>query len=338
MKAAVIPAVSAQWEIQEVTTPRPGPGEVLVKVHACGVCHNDVWVAQGVFPFPTCRPAITGHEAAGEVVELGPGATTRRVGDRVGTTWVQATCGRCAYCRRNLPLTGQSAMRCEAPVMTGLTAQGGHAEYLSVPAASTVLLPDGIDYPTAAPVLCAGYTAWSALRVSEPQPHERIAVLGIGGLGHMAVQYSRACGYETVAITRSPDKRGLAGSLGADIVVRNGEELRDAGGADVVLVTGTSYEAATDALQGLRAGGRIVLATIDPAGTFTIGPGTPFWSRGQRVLGATHQGLSYLTEALALVAEGAVTPMTEVFPMDRVADAVDRAASGQARFRAVVTY
>ncbi|MBT2426362.1 alcohol dehydrogenase [Streptomyces sp. CB00316] len=338
MKAAVIPAINAQWEIKEVATPRPGPGEVLIKVHACGICHNDIWVAQGVFPFPACDPAITGHEAAGEIVELGPGTTTRQVGDRVGTTWVQAACGRCSYCRRNLPLTGQSAMTCTAPVMTGLNVQGGHAEYLCVAAASTVLLPDGIDYARAAPVLCAGYTAWSALRVSEPQPHERIAVLGIGGLGHMAVQYSRACGFETVAITRSPDKHELSKSLGADLVVRDGAELREAGGADVVLVTGTSYEAATDALQGLRVGGRIVLATIDPSSSFTIGPTTPFWARGQRVLGATHNGLRYLTEALDLVAQGAVTPMIEVFPMDRIADAVDKAAKGDVRFRAVVTY
>lgn len=338
MKAAVVPAVNARWEIQEVAHPRPGPGEVLIKVHACGICHNDLWTAQGVFPFPKCEPAITGHEAAGEIVELGPGTTTRRVGDRVGTTWVQAACGRCSYCRHNLPLTGQSGMTCAAPVMTGLTVQGGHAEYLCVAAGSTVLLPDGMDYTTAAPVLCAGYTAWSALRASEPQPHERIAVLGIGGLGHMAVQYSRACGFETVAVTRSPDKHELSAKLGADLVVRNGEELREAGGADVVLVTGTSYEAATDALQGLRIGGRIVLATIDPEGSFAIGPATPFWARGQRVLGATHNGLRYLTEALDLVAEGAVTPMTEIFPMEGIADAVDKAARGDVRFRAVVTY
>ncbi|SCE07517.1 alcohol dehydrogenase/alcohol dehydrogenase, propanol-preferring [Streptomyces sp. TverLS-915] len=339
MKAAVIPQVNAPWEIREVATPRPGPGQVLLKVHACGLCHNDLWTAQGVFPFPSCDPAITGHEAAGEVVEVGPGTTSRQVGDRVGTTWVQATCGRCSSCRGNPPLTGSSGMTCAAPVMTGLNVQGGHAEYLCVAAASTVLLPDGLDYATAAPVLCAGYTAWSALRASEPQPHERIAVLGIGGLGHMALQYARASGFETVALTRSPDKHALAAKLGADLVVRDGEELREAGGADVVLVTGTSYEAATDALRGLRVGGRVVLATIDPVGSFRIGPNAPtFWARGQRVLGASHDGLGYLTEALDLVARGDVTPMTEVFPMERITDAVDKAARGEVRFRAVVTY
>ncbi|NJA56233.1 alcohol dehydrogenase catalytic domain-containing protein [Streptomyces sp. NEAU-H3] len=318
MKAAVIPEVNAPWEIREVATPRPGPGQVLLKVHACGLCHNDLWTAQGVFPFPSCDPAITGHEAAGEVVEVGPGTTSRQVGDRVGTTWVQATCGRCSSCRGNPPLTGSSGMTCAAPVMTGLNVQGGHAEYLCVAAASTVL---------------------RALRASEPQPHERIAVLGIGGLGHMALQYARASGLETVALTRSPDKHALAAKLGADLVVRDGEELREAGGADVVLVTGTSYEAATDALRGLRVGGRVVLATIDPVGSFRIGPNAPtFWARGQRVLGASHDGLGYLPEALDLVARGDVTPMTEVFPMERITDAVDKAARGEVRFRAVVTY
>ncbi|GAB2897412.1 alcohol dehydrogenase catalytic domain-containing protein [Streptomyces deserti] len=338
MKAAVIAAPKAPWEIREIPAPTPGPGEVLVRVRACGVCHNDVWTAQGVFPFPSFSPAVTGHEAAGEVVELGPGVTSRRVGDRVGTTWVQETCGRCDYCRRNLPLTGQSGMNCTASVMTGLNTQGGHAEYLCVKAASTVLLPDGLDYTTAAPVLCAGYTSWSALRTARPQPHERVAVLGIGGLGHLAVQFSRACGFDTVAITRSPDKHDLAVKLGAGTVVADGTELRAAGGADVILVTGISYRSATDALQGLRPGGRIVLATIDPSNAFTIDPATPFWSLRQQVIGATHNGLHQLTEALDLVARGSVTPVCEVFAKEDVSEAVARTAAGDVRFRAVVTY
>ncbi|MBF6049144.1 alcohol dehydrogenase catalytic domain-containing protein [Streptomyces sp. NRRL B-1677] len=338
MKAAVIAAPKADWEIQEIPAPRPGLGEVLVRVGACGVCHNDVWTAQGVFPFPSFSPAVTGHEAAGEVVELGAGVTSRQVGDRVGTTWVQETCGRCDYCRRNLPLSGQSGMHCPQSVMTGLNVQGGHAEYVAVKAASTVLLPDGLDYATAAPVLCAGYTSWSALRAARPQPHERVAVLGIGGLGHMALQFSRACGFPTVAVTRSSAKHDLARDLGAETVVSDGAGLREAGGADVILVTGLSYEAATDALQGLRPGGRIVLATIDPAGSFTVGPSTLFWSHRQQVIGATHNGLRYLTEALDLVASGAVTPLYEVFDKADVSEAVARTAAGDVRFRSVVVY
>ena len=338
MKAAVVPRAGAPWELREVPTPRPGPGQVLVRVHACGVCHNDVWLTRGVFPFPALDPVITGHESAGEVAAVGSGVTTRKVGDRVGVTWVQATCGRCAYCALNLPVTGQSGMNCRAPVMTGITTQGGHAEYVAVAASSTVLLPESLSYQAAAPVLCAGYTAWSALRAADPGPGERVAVLGIGGLGHMAVQFSRACGFETVAITRAPDKHDLARKLGADVVVSNGGELREAGGADVLLVTGTSYPAAAEALSGLRVNGRIVLAGIDPQGSFTISPASAFWARRLRVIGASHDGLAYLTEALRIVARGAVTPMVEVFASEQVNDAVERTERGEVRFRAVVTY
>ncbi|MDH6130146.1 alcohol dehydrogenase catalytic domain-containing protein [Kitasatospora sp. GP82] len=338
MKAAVVPEVKARWELREIPTPKAGPGQVLIRVHACGVCHNDLWVGQGVFPFPPLDPVVVGHEAAGEIVEVGPGVTTRRVGERVGTTWVQATCGRCEYCRLNLPLTGQSGMNCPESVMSGLTVQGGHAEYVAVSAESTVLLPDTVPYEVAAPMLCAGYTAWSALRAAGPKPHERVAVLGIGGLGHLAVQFSRACGFETIAITRSPDKHRLARSLGADHVVADGEQLRAAGGADVVLVTGTSYQAAGETLQGLRPHGRIVLATIDPVNSFTIPPTSPFWAQRQQVIGATHNGLDQLTEALGLVASGAVTPLIETFPKERVAEALERVDRGEVRFRAVVSY
>lgn len=339
MKAAVAPAVGARWELREIPTPSAGPGQVLIRVYACGVCHNDVWITRGVFDFPPLDPVVTGHEAAGEVVEVGAGVTSRKVGDRVGATWVQAGCGRCDYCRLNLPLTGQTGILCTGgSVMTGITAQGGHAEYVAVAAASTVLLPDAVSYQAAAPMLCAGYTSWSALRAADPQPGERVAVLGIGGLGHLAVQFAAACGYDPVAITRSPDKHELARQLGATAVVGSGAELREAGGADVILVTGTSYQAATDALAGLRVHGRIVLATIDPAGSFEIGPTSPVWAARQQVIGATHNGLEYLTEALDLVARGAVTPMVEVFDASQVADAVDKVEKGDVRFRAVVTY
>lgn len=338
MKAAVVPGVGIPWELREVPTPQPGPGEVLIRVRAAGVCANDVWLTRGVYPFPPIDPVIVGHEPAGEVVEVGAGVTSRKVGDRVGATWVQGGCGSCDYCRLNLPVTGQTGMNCAMPAMTGMTRQGGHAEYLAVPAASTVLLPDGLSYELAAPMLCAGYTAWSALRAAEPQPHERVAVLGIGGLGHMAVQFSRTSGFETVAITRTPDKHDLIRKLGADFIVADGDELREAGGADVIVVTGTSYESAAQTLRGLRVNGRIVLATIDTRGSFTIDPSSQFFSQNQRVIGATHNGLPYLAEALDLAACGAVTPMIETFPKEQVAAAVDRVADGDVRFRAVVLY
>lgn len=233
MRAAVIPSAGSTWELRDIPTPRPGPGEVLLRVRACGVCYNDVRTTRGEIPFPAVTPAVTGHEVAGEVVDVGPGVTSRQVGDRVGVPWIQGTCGRCGYCRRGLPLSGLAAFGCEAPRMTGFTVPGGHAEFLVARADGTVLLPDGLAYELAAPVLCAGYTAWSALRAAEPRPHERVAVLGIGGLGHLALQFAHASGFETVAVTHSPDKHTIARDLGADVVVSDGAELREAGGADV---------------------------------------------------------------------------------------------------------
>ncbi|MFF5056755.1 alcohol dehydrogenase catalytic domain-containing protein [Micromonospora sp. NPDC000663] len=338
MLASVCPAVGQAWELREVPTPVPGPGEVLIRVHASGLCRNDVWLTDGTYPYPPIEPTIVGHEPAGEVVEVGAGVTSRRVGDRVGATWIQGGCGSCDHCRLNLPVTGITGMNCVSPAMTGLTRPGGHAEYLAVPASSTVLLPDALSYEMAAPLLCAGYTSWSALRAGNPQPHERVAVLGIGGLGHLAVQFSRACGFETVAVTSSPDKTELARGLGADHVVSDGEGLAKIGGADVVVVTGTSYGAAAECLSGLRVNGRMVLATIDPAGSFTIDPSRQFFAKGQTILGATHNGLPYLVEALDLAASGAVTAHIEVFPKEEIAEAVDRVAAGDVRFRAVVTY
>lgn len=338
MKAAVVPGAGESWELREVPTPRPGPGEVLIRVRASGVCGNDVWLTDGTYPFPPLDPVIVGHEPAGEVVEVGPGVTDRAVGDRVGATWVQGGCGTCAYCRRHPPVTGQTAMNCPHAALTGMTRQGGHAEFLVAPAAGTVLLPAELSFEMAAPLLCAGYTAWSALRAAEPRPADRVAVLGVGGLGHLAVQLSRASGFETVAISRTADKHDLIRKLGADVVVSDSDELRDLGGADVIVVTGTSYAAASRALPALRADGRMVLANIDPAGTFTIDAGNQFFAQNQRILGATHNGLGDLVEVLDLAAQGKVAPMVEVFESDRIGTAVRRVADGDVRFRAVVTY
>jgi D-arabinose 1-dehydrogenase-like Zn-dependent alcohol dehydrogenase len=211
---------------------------------------------------------------------------------------------------------------------------------MAVAATQTVLIPENLPAELAAPVLCAGYTSWCALRAANPLPHERVAVLGIGALGHLALQYATARGHETVAITSSPDKHSLINTLGTDIIVATGQELREAGGADVVVVTGSSYPAAADSLQGLRPGGRLVLAGIDPSGPLTIPPALafPFFALGIQIIGATHNGLSYLREALDLVATGQVTPMVEVFTKDQLAEAVDKVGKGEARFRAVVTY
>ncbi|WAL75784.1 alcohol dehydrogenase catalytic domain-containing protein [Kitasatospora sp. YST-16] len=337
MKAAVIPALNATWELRDIPTPKAEPGQVLIKVHATGICFTDIWTTRGAAG--DVFPNTPGHEVVGEVVEVGEGVRTRRVGDRVGTTWVQSTCGRCAYCKENLPLSGQAAVNCPDARLTGFTVQGGHAEYIAVPATGTVLIPDGLSYEEAAPIFCAGYTTWSGLRAAEPEPGERIAVLGIGGLGHLALQFAKAAGHETIAVTHSPDKRDLARELGADLVVADGAELQAAGGADVLLLCSNSYDAGRAAMQGLRHDGRAVLLGLDPFAEFTI-PNTaqPFFAQRQKFIGATHNGLNYLTEALDLAASGKVTPMIETFPKERIVEAVTKVTDGNVRFRAVITY
>ncbi|HST48819.1 alcohol dehydrogenase catalytic domain-containing protein [Jatrophihabitans sp.] len=341
MRAATVPGFAGRWELIEVPMVSAGPGQVVIRVRASGLCHNDVLCGDGAFGgrLPM-NPPIFGHEAAGEVVEVGAGVTTRKVGDRVGTTWVQALCGRCDYCRRtNPPLTGMAGTGCRGPAaLSGLTVQGGHAEYFVATAASTVLLPDELSFDLAAPVLCAGYTAWSALRAGRPQPGERVAVVGIGGLGHLAVQFASACGYQTIAVTRTPDKHELISSLGADQVVADGKQLAEVGGADVILVTATAAQAGVEALPGLRDEGRLVMASIDPSGPFNLGTNSQLWARRQQIIGASHDGLPYLAEALDLVATGRVTPMIEQFPADRVNEAVGLLRDGRIRFRAVINY
>lgn len=338
MKAVVIPEAGAPWEVREVPTPVAGPGEVLVRVLASGVCSNDVLAGKGVLPFPSTDPAIPGHEPVGEVVEVGAGVTSRSVGDLVGTTWIRGTCGECAYCALGAPLSARAAFLCAAPVSTGFTVPGGQAEYLAVRAGETVLVPAGVSPEQAVPVLCAGYTALSALRAAQARPHERVAVLGVGALGHLALQYSRAAGHDTVAITSSPDKHDVAVELGAGEVVADGAGLLAAGGADVVLATAPSYAAAADAMAGLRPGGRLVLAGIDTSGVFTLPPALPFFGLGQRIVGATHEGTPVLEEALAQVAAGAVRPVVETFEAEHIAEAVAKVDKGEVRFRAVVRY
>jgi propanol-preferring alcohol dehydrogenase len=201
-----------------------------------------------------------------------------------------------------------------------------------------VLLPDGLPYTDAAPMMCAGYTTWSGLRDASPQPHEKVAVLGIGGLGHVALQLSKACGFETIAITHSPDKHALATQLGADHVVANGKELLELGGADILLVTTNAFGSAEEAMTGLRVSGRVILCGLDFSQPFSISSeGVPFHMMRQQVIGSTHGGQHYLSEVLDLAAKGKVKPITETFPLDRATEAYDRLASGKMRFRGVFT-
>src|SRR6266513_3331410 len=245
MLAAVVPSANAKWEVKEVPDLQPGINQVLIKIHASGICYTDVHITNGGLGVKF--PHTIGHEPAGEIVALGEGVTTRKVGDRVGIPWVQSTCGRCEWCQR-----GKLSF-CPDQIGTGINIAGSHAEYMVAYAAATQLLPNNLSYDQAAPIFCAGFTVYSGLRVANPKPHERIAVVGIGGLGHLGVQYAKAAGFETIAVTHSKDKKELAYKLGADSVVADGKGLsEEGGGADVILATSNSYKATADSLKGLR--------------------------------------------------------------------------------------
>jgi dehydrogenase len=328
MKAAVVPKIGGKWEVKEVPTPHPATNQVLIKMHASGLCYTDVHITEGHVP-AGAFPRTIGHEPAGEIVEVGEGVTSRKIGDRVGVPWFQASCGRCEWCLRGKP------MFCAQMIGTSIGIQGSHAEYMVAYADATLLLPDGLTYEQAAPVFCAGYTVWSGLRWANPKPHERIAVVGIGGLGHLALQYSKAAGFETIAITHSKDKEELAHKLGADIVVPDGQGLREAGGADIILATSNSYKGAADTLRALRPDGRLMFigGSDEP---FTISSPGEFLANRHQIIGSSQNGREYLYEALDYVAKGKVKVMAETFPLDDIADAYEKVANGNVRFRAVI--
>ncbi len=296
-------------------------------MHASGICYTDVHQTQGHLPGEF--PRILGHEPVGEIVAVAPGVTTRKVGDRVGTAWVQSTCGRSEWCLRG------RRMFCPYMKGTGGDVQGGHAEYTLMNADVTYLIPDKVSYEQAAPIFCAGYTVYSGLRWADPQPHERVAVLGIGGLGHLAVQYAKAAGFETIAISHSPDKDKLIRELGADEIVRDGKSLPDAGGVDIILSTSNSTKSMMDSFQGLRPDGRFIVMGADEE-PLSISLVEMLFKR-IKIIGSQQNGPEYLYEALDYVNQGKVKSIVETYPLAEAAKAYQRVAEGKARFRAVLT-
>jgi len=327
MQAAVVPAANTSWQVKDVPQPELGPNQVLVKMHASGICYTDVHMTLGHFPGPF--PRILGHEPVGEIVAVAPGVTTRKVGDRVGSAWIQSTCGRCEWCLRG------RKMFCPYLIGTSIQSQGGHAEFMPMQADATFLIPDNVSWEQAAPIFCAGYTVYSGLRWADPQPHERVAVLGIGGLGHLAVQYAKAAGFETIAVSHSPDKDKMIRDLGADEIVRDGKALAAAGGADIILSTSNSTKAMVDSIQGLRPDGRLVTmgADAEPIAVSLL----DLIMKRIRILGSQQNGPEYLYEALDFIAKGKVKTLVETYPLSEAAKAYDRVAEGKARFRAVLT-
>jgi 2-desacetyl-2-hydroxyethyl bacteriochlorophyllide A dehydrogenase len=331
MRAAVIAAFNKPWEIRQLPDPKPGPMQVVVRVRTSGMCGTDAHVHHGLFPLTP--PVVAGHEPAGEIVEVGPGVIDLKVGDRVGTFWNQKGCGRCAACQ-----SGHSNA-CRS-VQSWMNLGGGNSELMLAWESGCQLIPDGVAFEDASPVFCAGYTVMSGLRNADPKPGERVAVLGVGGLGHLAVQYAKAVGLETFAITGREDKRKELKALGADEVILAGDDpgkaLTEAGGADVILSTTNSAAQISAAFSGLRYRGRLISMGVAD-GPIAINPLTALMKQAE-LRGSSQDERSDLFEALAYVASGKVKPRVEVYPLEKANDALERLTSGAVRYRAVLRH
>jgi alcohol dehydrogenase len=329
MRAAVIPARNSLWQVRQIPIPEPGPNQVLIKVRASALSFTDIEQARG--DLPGHFPRVVGHEVAGEIVGLGSAVTKRRIGDRVGVPYLQTGCGRCEWCLR-----GRTVL-CPDHLATSEQLQGGHAEYMTAFAEAAMPLPDALSYTQAAPLMGAGYTVWSGLRRAEPLPGQIVAVLGVGGLGHLALQYAKAAGFTTVAVSRSSDKTDfIRQTLRADKVVAHGEELAQAGGADLVLATGTSITAMVDAIQGMRPDSTLVVMGYENK-PLPIPVGELIMKR-IKIIGSRANHPEHLFEALQIAAAGRVAAMTETYSLDQLPLAYQRLIEGKVRYRAVLTF
>jgi len=333
MKAAQISKAGGDWELVERDTPEPGPGQVRVKVEACGICHSDALVKDGVWP-GLQYPRVPGHEIAGRVDAVGANVTSWAVGQRVGVGWHGGHCFVCEQCRR-----GDFAM-CVNRKITGIDFDGGYAEYLIAPAAVVAAIPDDLPAEEAGPFMCAGVTVFNALRNSGARAGEVVAVHGIGGLGHLGIQYARQMGFETVAINRGNDKEPLARQLGAhhyidatamDVVA----ELQKLGGANVILATAPNAQAISGLVDGLAPSGKLLVpaAPLEPLSINVFSLITKRSSVAGWYSGTARDS----QDTLEFSALSGVHPMIEKYPLDQVAEGYEQMHSGRARFRVVLT-
>ena len=334
MRVAQISKANGPLELVERKIPEPGPNTVRVAVDACGVCHSDVLVKTASFP-GMALPRVPGHEVVGRVDALGPGVDGWAIGQRVGVGWHGGYCGKCDPCRR-----GQFFACVSGPPITGISHDGGYGEYMIAPVTSLARVPDGLSASDAAPLLCAGVTTFNALRNSGARSGDLVAVHGIGGLGHLGVQYAAKMGFHTVAVARGADKAQLALSLGADRYIDSTVEdpakaLAAMGGARVVLATVTDADSMSAVIGGLGVEGSLLVLGAPP--TPLAVPAFPLIA-GRRSVTGCYSGVSIDSEdTLAFSARTGVRSMNEVMPLAEVGAAYDRMMSGKARFRVVLT-
>ena len=334
MRVMQVSRPGAPFELVERPIPEPGAGQVRIRVEACGVCHSDSMAKEGLWPGIE-YPRVPGHEVAGVVDAVGAGVAGWTPGQRVGVGWYGGHCGYCDSCRRGDFLTCQTAQH-----ISGISYDGGYGEYMVAPAQALALIPEGLSAVEAGPLMCAGITTFNSLRNSGARAGDLVAILGIGGLGHLGVQFAAKMGFRTVAVARGTDKEPLARSLGAHHYIDSqsqdpAEELVKLGGAKVILATVTDATAMTAVLGGLGINGTLIIlgAAMEPLtvpGIFLLG--------GRRSIVGWPSGTAMDSQdTLAFSVLTGVRAMTQSFPLERAAEAYELMMSNKARFRAVLT-
>jgi propanol-preferring alcohol dehydrogenase len=334
MGAAIATSFGRPIILSDVATPSPGPGEVLVKVAACGVCHTDIHAVDGDWPVKPKLPFIPGHEVVGHVAALGQGVTRLREGDAIGVAWLHDACGACEYCG-----TGWETL-CASQHNTGYGVDGGYAEYMIADAAYAVEIPAGMDLVKAAPILCAGVTTYKGIKETDTKPGDWLAISGIGGLGHVAVQYAKAMGLHVVAIDVSEDKLALARRLGADIALNAAvpdlaaDVSRRTGGMHGALITAVSAPAFAQCLSLLRPGGTMSMVGLPP-GSFAL-PIFDVVLKRLTVRGSIVGTRQDLAEALRFAAEGKVSAQVATRRLDEINAIFAELKAGRVRGRIVL--
>jgi D-arabinose 1-dehydrogenase-like Zn-dependent alcohol dehydrogenase len=333
MKAVQVPKAGGDFEIVERAIPKPGAGQVRVKVQACGVCHSDSFTKEGLWP-GIQYPRVPGHEVVGVIDELGAGVSVWKRGQRVGVGWHGGHDNTCRQCRRG------DFKNCENLQVPGISYDGGYAQYMLAPVDALVAVPDTLADTEAAPLLCAGITTFDALRRSTAIPGDLVAVQGVGGLGHLAIQFANKFGYKVVAIGRGADTAALAQKLGASVYVDTEstnavEALRKMGGAQVILATAPSSKAMSELVNGLGPNGELIVigVSLDPIEVTPV----QLIVGSKRIQGYASGAPAATDDTLRFAELTGVRPMIETYPLERAGEAYARMMSGTVRFRAVLT-
>jgi len=335
MKAAVVHSFGAPLQLEQVDTPLPGRGEVLVRVEASGLCHTDIHAAHGDWPVKPSPPFVPGHEGVGIVVELGPGVSEVVVGDRVAVPWLGYACGTCDHC-----VSGRETL-CGQQRNTGYSVDGGFAEFVKASARFVVRVPEGLDPLDAAPLTCAGVTTYKAVKVSGARSSDLVAVFGIGGLGHLAVQYARIAGARVVAVDLQDDKLALARELGAEFTVNASQEdpaaaIQALGGADAAIALAVAPQAFSDAYGSLKRGGTLVFVGLPAENRVEI-PIFETVLNGITIVGSIVGTRTDLREVFELHAAGRTRVIREERSLDDVNQAIADVESGHVPARIVFT-